>query len=285
MWKVPESDIIGQHRLKVITQEMSQLITPEIAEELLKYNNCNRPISNKSIEAFTKDMNEGRWKNDGATIRISKNNRLLDGQHRLTSIVATKKAQRMFIVAGLDDDTFDTIDTGKRRTPGDVLGIHGYEHPYIAGAAIRIIAAIKDRNAATLFAGLFQHKKLTNQEVLNIIKDAPGINNSVKASLKYPFAARLLSKGAVAGLHYLFDDKDPVLCHELFIGIDSGVALLPDSIIYQLRDKLIRNLGDAKKIAVSDKIILVIRAWNHLRKGEHNIRFTLKNNDEIKKVL
>ena len=64
------------------------IVSPFLAQKILKENICNRKISEKMVLIYAKDMSEGRWKTKtGEFIKISKTKRLLDGQHRLLAVI------------------------------------------------------------------------------------------------------------------------------------------------------------------------------------------------------
>ncbi len=102
-------------------------ITPDIAGEWLKLNTLNRPKKLQKIALYAADMKGGHWPVTGATISFGKSGRLLDGQNRLQAVIDSGATIRVLVVWGLDDDVFDVIDGGARRTASDVLVIEGYE--------------------------------------------------------------------------------------------------------------------------------------------------------------
>lgn len=260
-------------------------ITPKYATELLESNTSNRPLSEKTVDRYADDMRDGAWQANGDPIRISKSGVLLDGQHRLTALRKSGITISMVIIEGLNDEAFKTIDTGKKRNAADVLAIAGFHNPTITAAAARIVDIIKDKNTPVLYATLFRSRRMSNQECLNIITDMPGIADAVRVCNKFKFTRKLLSGGAVGDLYYVFALNDKELCEELFQGLETGQMLPSDSIILNLREKLLRELVETRKISLGDKIMLVIRVWNHLRKGERSLRLVIRNNEEIKAIL
>src|SRR5687768_15704100 len=112
-------------------------VTPEVAKELLALNTKGqRTISSAAVERYAADMVTQDWIINGDTIRISKDNELLDGQHRLTSIIASGEAQILLIVWGIDKDAMLTIDSGRRRTYADHLKMVGTTNHSLTAAII-----------------------------------------------------------------------------------------------------------------------------------------------------
>jgi hypothetical protein len=64
------------------------LVTPEIAEYILKVANCNnRNISKATVDSYVNDIWNGAWKDNGERVKFGKDGNLRDGQHRLSAIV------------------------------------------------------------------------------------------------------------------------------------------------------------------------------------------------------
>lgn len=105
-------------------------ITPDMALDILTLNDMehNRHLKEKKIREYTKSMKDRTWKEgNGDTIRISKDMKLLDGQHRLWSIWLSKRSIEYIIVTGLPPDAFAYIDIGANRTAADITSINGYQ--------------------------------------------------------------------------------------------------------------------------------------------------------------
>src|SRR5687767_4578505 len=112
-------------------------VDPSVAKELLALNTKGqRTISSAAVERYAADMVTQDWIINGDTIRISKDNELLDGQHRLSSIVASGEAQVLLIVHGIDKDAMLTIDTGRKRSYADHLKMDGVSNHAMTAAII-----------------------------------------------------------------------------------------------------------------------------------------------------
>lgn len=106
-------------------------ITPKQAHELLEKNSVNRKLRPTLVEAYRRDMEEGRWRMTGESIQFSRTDQLLNGQHRLTALAGSKKLARrgidFLVVTGLDDQTQGMMDQGAKRGVADALRIaHGH---------------------------------------------------------------------------------------------------------------------------------------------------------------
>lgn len=101
-------------------------VGPETAKELLALNTKGqRSISKPNVERYGSDMITHDWHINGDTIKISSDNELLDGQHRLSAIIESEEPQVLLVVHGIDKEAMATIDAGRKRTFSDQLRMEG----------------------------------------------------------------------------------------------------------------------------------------------------------------
>jgi hypothetical protein len=98
------------------------LVTPAMAREWLERNKDNRPLRPGVVDGFLAAYRRGEWKITHQGIAFAKSGRLLDGQHRLTFIseLPEKTVVPMNVSNDLDEDAFDSIDQGFKRTTSDL---------------------------------------------------------------------------------------------------------------------------------------------------------------------
>ena len=103
------------------------LVTPAMAREWLERNTDNRPLRPGVVDGFLSAYRRGEWKITHQGIAFSKSGRLLDGQHRLTFIseLPDKTTVPMNVSNDLDEDAFDSIDQGFKRTVSDLYMVSG----------------------------------------------------------------------------------------------------------------------------------------------------------------
>lgn len=102
------------------------LVTPDAARKWLQYNTDNRPLRPGVVEGFMNAWQRGEWKVTHQGIAFAKSGRLLDGQHRLSFISELPPGTEvpMNVSYDLDDDAFDAIDQGFKRTVSDLYGVN-----------------------------------------------------------------------------------------------------------------------------------------------------------------
>lgn len=97
-------------------------IYPELAAQLLEQRNPkNRKIKEAKISQLVFDIKNGKFQLNGESIIFSNKGMLLNGQHRLTAIIAANMAVTTVVVLGIAEGNVGTIDQGIARGVGDVL--------------------------------------------------------------------------------------------------------------------------------------------------------------------
>lgn len=117
-------------------------ITPAMAEEMLKKNTQNRPLNQNYAQLYAKDMKAGNWKLNGEPIIFDDNGNLIDGQHRLMAVVIAGVPVDMLVVYGVGSDSFETIDSGKKRTAADAFSLSGITNPFVMSGIISVYLSI-----------------------------------------------------------------------------------------------------------------------------------------------
>jgi hypothetical protein len=235
-----------------------QIVTPAMAENWLKSNANNRTPARFVIDEYARAMREGRWRLNGETIKIAVGGRLMDGQHRLMACVKANCSFKTYVVMGVDSDTFDTVDIGKKRTAGDVLGIEHIRNADAVAAAIRWISLFR--------SGFFNmaNIKMPNDEIRLFLAAEPAVEESAASGL---CARKILAPGLAGALHYLFAQKDREAANGFFLDLGTGSNLVPGDPVLVLREKLIRDRISKAKLQSSEIASICIRAWNHRRQG------------------
>ena len=246
-------------------------ITPKIAAEILRNNPLNRPLKRHHVDFLAKEILNGNWKFNGDAIRITNDNRLLDGQHRLAAVVKANMAINTILIDDLDPDVFNTIDCGIKRNAGDMLAIRGEKNSRNNAAALFLVGAILEKNG-NLYA-MHGWGKSSNSEILKLYDLYPDINQSF---IKWGS----ISKGIVplsvsTAMHYLFSRKHRDKADEFFSLLESGEGLESGNPILLLRKRLIENACAKSKINKRYMAALFVKAWNCwiTNKQMHTLRF------------
>lgn len=233
-----------------------QTITPETAASWLKINTRNRRVSADLVNGYARAMQEGRWDTNGETIKISDRGRLLDGQHRLLACVKAQCNFRSYVIFGVNDDMFATIDVGKKRTAGDIIGLDDIKNADTVAAAVRWVVLLR--------SGSFKkaNVKMAADEIRLFLMGEPDIETSAAEARK----AHTVVAPAIAGaLHYLFSIKDRETADAFMRDLAMGSNLIPGDPILVLRERLIRDKISKARLPQEEIMALCIRAWNRRR--------------------
>lgn len=120
-----------------------EMITPDMAQAWLERGGSNRKPSERAILKLVHAIQTGEWDLTGETIKLDKDGRVRDGQHRLNAIIRSGMSIPCIVVRGVKESAFDKIDTGKSRSMADVLSIHGHENAKALATASRGLLLIE----------------------------------------------------------------------------------------------------------------------------------------------
>lgn len=112
-----------------------QIITPEIAQEILNTNVKNRKLNKARVSVYARIMQKGRWGYiaDGFLLSFDKNGNLTNGQHRLNAIIECGCTMEMYIARNSDTEAGALklpFDTNQTRSTSNITGNKArYESP------------------------------------------------------------------------------------------------------------------------------------------------------------
>ena len=189
------------NKYKIQMKAELRTITPEWAKKILDEKNTgNRPVSRLHVDTLAKEISKGKWKVNGDTMCLN-GDMLIDGQHRLAAVVQSGISIQAFVIDNLPSDVFDTKDIGRRRSPGDKLGVRG------------------ERNACRLAACLLLIDKYmtgrvdkcvtySNSEIEELLEKYPEARESLQVTTS---TKGLLTPSVLDACHYLFSRKNLLL--------------------------------------------------------------------------
>ena len=133
------------------------LIAPEMARRWLADGNvANRHLVQSYCERLARDMKEGRWILTHEGIAFDSQGRLLDGQHRLRSVVIADVAVEMFVWLNITPKALLAINTGRKRTLTDSL---------LLSSAVNKVSPQHLATLRAMLGGLGNRPTLTTAEV------------------------------------------------------------------------------------------------------------------------
>ena len=245
-------------------------VTPDIARDWLDTMVANRNVSATNLNAFMRAMEEGRWHTDGSPIKFNTKGQLIDGQHRLRSVINTGIGQRFLVVWGVPDEAMTTLDTGKTRNRGDVLKIHDPALTDVNNVAS--IATIMIRWFRGVRGNHLRNEYVSNDALVHFYdRNKDDIVAANRLAQRIAHAVGAGSRQSFGLCHWLFSMIDAEDAEFFWERVIDGQGLESGDPIYALRELLRREAmlpASRDKMRADVVIALVIKAWNAYRDGE-----------------
>lgn len=239
----------------------SEVITPERAAEILGNRDRNRSIKMSKVRTFAGDMARGEWLDNGQTISISMEGKLLDGQHRLMAVIDANIPVRFLVARYVSPLTFHTIDSGSARSFSDVLHIMGEQESKSLAAAVRTLYFYRSSNGKNLYAG-GTGVSPSPRILQEMIEKEP----EIRGSLWVRRCGKALGNGSLwVFLHYVTSRIDKLLADAFFDSLATGTNMRETDPVYLLREQIIRANNAGKQMPPHDLCARVFKAWNATR--------------------
>ena len=243
-------------------------VTPELAKEWLKSNHKNRNVSEKRVIAYAKEMKRGAWREDTYEfIKMTKNGRVLDGQHRLHAVIMAGVPISFHVVSDVPEDVHSVLDTGKSRTASDVFSIEGIPNATNTTAIMQKYFLLSSKKS---IAGASMITKKSNSQLLSIYRENPEFWLMVhrKSISWYEAFGRVLPASHIGALYaYFHKECNPDLAAEFMDQFCTGQDITNNAIAL-LRQKLIADRISMKKMGVNVRLALVIKTFNYFVSGK-----------------
>ncbi len=261
-----------------------ELITPALAAQYLETNVGNqRKISVLAAGRYISSMKKGLWRVNGEAIKFDTNGALCDGQHRLTACINSDCSFETLVIRGLDPSVFDSLDTGKQRSAGDVLRTMGVKSYASVSSAVRVWAVMERLRDQDVYweikpnaLGIDNH---IIKEVYEAATRADGDNHwemSAQTVIRdYLRFARLVGPATAVFVYHFLTHIDHERALTYIKGLDTGMAQLRDRSRNKfcpsalVKEKLvdIRLKSGTKKhyhrLLAHEKLAYIFEGWNY----------------------
>jgi hypothetical protein len=239
-------------------------ISPKRAQEYLEANKLNRKVTPVTVTAYARDMEQEKWRFTGAPISFDVDGNLLDGQHRLLAIIRSGTTQKFLVVRGLDTESRQAMDIGRKRSVADNLVMdHGFRNSSQVASAVRVI--LKWR-LGKLRAGTSY--RVTDAEVMDFavenelaLQEAAVYAQKLRRSM--PVSLAVATSGYFE-THRLDPEKAAIFWTQVVTG--AGLEIGDPALSYR---NAIARIGSSKH---EDRLLinleLTARAWRHFVAGK-----------------
>lgn len=254
-------------------------VTPEVAQAWLSKSIITGRLDKRLVSAYATEMRAHKWKLNGEPIIFSERGELLAGRHRLWACLEAETPFPTLVVRGVPSQAFDTIDTLRRRTMGDVLTIRQMPAGRQLSAALNLIWRC--------YRGDLEREKLRVpiQEALHLLNVYPelqldaGPNSSIDAARS---VMKVIPHGMGIGFHFLFSRVSREQADELYQQIvdadETGEPNGPGGTLYVALSAMQENGGrrDPQRMRA-----YIIKAWNALHNGTQLNQLKFASNERF----
>lgn len=243
---------------KVTTRTIT--VTPEMATKWLEKNvnnrRLNKPLEDRQVQAYARDMKAGHWRLTGEPIIFDWNGDLLNGQHRLWACIFADAPFQTVVTYGVDPESRIVIDTGRKRTLGNYLSMPGQgEKDASALAAVINLCFRWDHDAIGGDGSLIGNAMVVNHEdAVEWLTENNEVRQSVLVGSKF-YREMRFGKTQAAAAHYLNARVNAEAADDFWHKATTGVDLPDGSAILALR-RYVQN-QHVQKHMVPGPLVLV----------------------------
>jgi hypothetical protein len=231
---------------------------------MLVFNTANRSPSEPKTIQYAKDIQEGRWMENGDGVAIAKCGSLNNGQHRCQAVLLAGVGIMTNVTVGLERKARETNDIGLQRTLANILAMAGFANHSIIGPMAKLIMGWEETGTAA--------KRPTRESspsrVQEFISTNPTIMDSAVFIRSISVPKNVLSKPQVGFFHNVLMKHDPAnaetFMKALVMDQEDGRGLCNDDPRRVAHNRL---REENKIIEAPARAELVFRAWNAWREG------------------
>lgn len=239
----------------IVAQVMT--ISPEAAALIWESrNHLNRPIMDRVVKQYVRDMTQGRWQVSGQGIIFDCHGKLVDGHHRIKACIEANLPFTTLVVRNVDERAVMVQDIGAQRKAGQIAHMMGMPNSNCACAAARLFLMYKRNGVGTMNTAHYQPSK---PETIEFVASEPLITEAAFFGRRLQ---KLMNASMGAFLAFLFLKANRAAAIEFLEALAEGHDLPFESSIYQFRQRLQNAKSLRQKLGVPMTAGLGIKAWN-----------------------
>lgn len=256
-------------------------ITPKIAGEWLDTTAQNRKRRRDGIDAYSRDMSAGDWLVTGESIKFDKYGRLIDGQHRLESVILSRQPIVSLVVWGLEPEVQHRLDSGIPRSFWDQLTLNKVPYPTTVAACVRRVflweAPYNERVD-------FSRRRITHAELEHTLSSHPEVVECAEYIENLDGKINV-SSSLLTFMFWVLRTQNEPMAREFFARLVRGANLDADDPVWVLRERLRaedernRRRGGGRGRSHQTMVLwLTVSAWNHWMDDNRIVRLQLPRN-------
>ena len=252
-------DAIARSQDRVFSETI--LLTPMLANELLKNNEANRHVSPLVVQQYASDVRGQRWSLNGEPIIVAKNGQMNDGQHRCLAVIDANEPIEVVITFGVTRESQATVDTGKKRTVADIAGMRGVPNAALASAISRMAIAFERSNGRNLHAS----KEISSAENLDRAQtDAAVAEAATYATSHSRYCKQHVGGSAIGFCFYILTRIHRNDAKAYLDQVCIGEGIKRNDPAHSVRERLLNEGKQRDK-----KVAIILRGWTFYKRGRN----------------
>lgn len=241
-------------------------ISPAEAIALLNDGARNRPLREARAQKIAAEIKAGTWRENGESVIFDGNGRLIDGQHRLRACVLADRPIVVFCVFGVPAKFFPSFDQGKVRGGDDLAALMDFSNATSVAAVARL--AIMYADGALTKTG--QPPMASERLRLFMDRNREGLTDAVEFSNKFRKGIVKLIPISHAAFLYFMNRIEPERSRaaDFIERLATGIGLHKGDALLLFRTRMVDLIGEKHKLTQTQKLALLIKAWNAFLAGK-----------------
>jgi hypothetical protein len=236
-------------------------ITAAQAHAYLGLSAGNRTLNSDYVLSLAVAMEQGKWDESASEIVFDEDNKLIDGHHRLSAVVAFGSSVRMLVKRGVSKAARGLIDTGRTRGIRDLMTMFRPDVKYVTtrkAALFTCIGLIVPSGRPTAIRTLDAYDSWMRQF-------REGVDAAVEIT-RAGASGKMLQLGPVAGAFAFAHKINPKKVETFMVRVRDGAGLTLSEPAYTLRALLTgprTSSSGSDRMALSRKVLQAIHADMH----------------------
>jgi hypothetical protein len=233
----------------------------------------NRPLRFETgVDKYARDMKAGRWHRNGETVKIARNETIVDGQHRLHACVRAGVPFWSVVVTGVEPEAQDTVDAGLPRRFSDQLAIANEKNASLLASVTRWSLRWLHGMRSGGGGGGYQP---TQVEMLDYLDADPRLRIAADFAARARLEFRPV-RATVWAMAWMVLHGTDHLAAEVFLERAVDGADLPSGHpVLALRNRMVNAKAIGERLTEHEQLALFCLAWNAFREDRKLSRLQL----------
>lgn len=258
-------------------------ITPEVAARLLERNTRNRNRKERAINDYARQMTAGSFLLTNQGIGVDRNGELTDGQNRLASCEVSGVPFTTVFVTGLDPRVRDIVDTGVKRSFGDVLRMNGHNNVSNLAGAVSLRARYENavERDFTWVRARSHGQRHNHEELLAFLDKHPALAERTHPAWLVRTALGKIGLSVIVAFDSMAVETDADAATAFREALISGALLTPGDPRLLLRNLMLRQERSPDTMWA---LGVWVKAWNLWRAGERRDVLALRETERLMRM-